>query len=89
LTEEVNYEFYTFGPNPTGGELNVYFRNALPEVPALKLSTMSGREVILREPARLINDRTLRLNLRNLNAGTYLLSVRQGLQSKTVKVVIY
>jgi hypothetical protein len=87
LTEEINYGFYTFGPNPTNGELNVYFKTELDETPVLKLLSASGREIELRESPRLVNGRTLRLDLRNIQAGVYLLFVRQGLRMKTVKVV--
>lgn len=86
-TEEPMGEFYTFGPNPTDGEVRVFFKSSLAILPSVSLTNLSGRTVHLSDKPQLINDQTLRLNLESCNAGIYLLSIRQGLQVKTVKIV--
>lgn len=86
-TEEPMGEFYTFGPNPTEGEVRVFFKSSLAILPSVSLTNLSGSTVHLWEKPQLINDQTLRLNLESCNAGIYLLSIRQGLQVKTVKIV--
>jgi hypothetical protein len=87
LSEESTISFYTYGPNPTKGKVDIYFRNELSEVPTIKLTTISGRKVWLREPPQIVNDRTLRLDLYNVQAGVYLFSIQRDSQIKIVKIV--
>jgi hypothetical protein len=87
LSEEGTISFYTYGPNPTKGKVDIYFRNELSEVPTIKLTTISGQKVWLREPPQIINNRTLRLDLHNVQAGVYLLSIQRDSQIRTVKIV--
>lgn len=84
---EDNHTFYTYGPNPTDGEIRLQFFEDILKVPEINLVDLTGRKLTLRNKPLLLNPRTVSIDTGSLEVGVYLLQVQQNFQFKTVKIM--
>ena len=87
VVEFTNETTLTVYPNPSNGRFQVKFENATRAVYELKIVNMVGQIVYV--DRQLINgDSTQRINLTQLDDGIYFMSVRNGEQEITKKLII-
>jgi hypothetical protein len=79
-TNEFDSSAFSYYPNPTTDILNLSYSQ---ELTSIKVSNVLGQQLILRS----INATETQLDMSNLQTGTYLIEVRAGEVSKTIKVV--
>ena len=79
-TNEFDSSAFSYYPNPTTDILNLSYSQ---ELTSIKVSNVLGQQLILRS----INATETQLDMSNLPSGTYLIEVRAGEVSKTIKVV--
>lgn len=85
--EESIGALFTYGPNPTDGEVRLFFNVDQVEVPKISLTDVSGRSVQLLKRPKLLTNRTLGIDIRHLQTGVYLLTIQQDYLKKIVRIV--
>jgi len=75
-------------PNPNNGTFVVNFQSIESQDVSLKLRDVTGREVITRSVKSNIGENTIPFELSGYASGVYLLEMRMGQETKTVKVVV-
>jgi hypothetical protein len=78
---EAGFELY---PNPTEGLVLIHIPNAI-ESAVIEVSDLSGR--VLRSESIQNAAQPLQLNLTTLSAGTYVVTIREGSQVWTARVL--
>lgn len=72
-------------PNPVRHNLSVNFEELTDETVQLKLLNLTGKVIMIREISDPIN--VYRMNMRNINPGSYMLIVRVDNGRKTFKII--
>jgi hypothetical protein len=83
ITENSQVNFSVF-PNPTQGILNIRFNGIQNGKTVLTLFDIQGRNILSKQRA---SDSEI-LNIENLQDGVYLLSIENGNQKTTKKIVL-
>ncbi len=88
VEEEKQIATTSIYPNPASDESNIYFQLQLPELIDLIISDMSGRTVVNSQHHCQVGENHINVDLRNIPAGAYALTLRNGQAIKTHRLVV-
>ncbi|MFN3589930.1 MAG: T9SS type A sorting domain-containing protein, partial [Spirosomataceae bacterium] len=87
LLGEGESKLYMYGPNPTFTHVTLRFYQAPSVKPVVQILQNSTRQMNGMVKQTWLNDQTLKLDLNELTAGMYLITVRVDRKIQTVKIV--